>query len=184
MLCFFLERHEHTVNRGIYSGVKTLRKRRRRLWLALRVALGGFAIVVGGGIVAHRHGPGLIALSAAALGVALFVAGVVLFAVTWYVTAFSRCPRCGQLFHLYLFWFRVFSKKCVHCGLPLRAGFEAGDAEKHLIRCWLSRHEPRGPIPDVGLRCPKCGYVLTGLTEQRCPECGSEFDVDRLVDES
>lgn len=25
-------------------------------------------------------------------------------------------------------------------------------------------------------RCPKCGYVLIGLTENRCPECGGTFD--------
>jgi hypothetical protein len=26
------------------------------------------------------------------------------------------------------------------------------------------------------LFCPHCGYNLTGLTENRCPECGREFD--------
>ena len=25
-------------------------------------------------------------------------------------------------------------------------------------------------------RCPKCGYVLLGLPELRCPECGTSFD--------
>lgn len=25
-------------------------------------------------------------------------------------------------------------------------------------------------------RCPRCGYILLGLTEFRCPECGSPFD--------
>jgi hypothetical protein len=30
------------------------------------------------------------------------------------------------------------------------------------------------------LRCPKCDYNLTGLTEQRCPECGEPFDLDAL----
>jgi len=24
--------------------------------------------------------------------------------------------------------------------------------------------------------CHKCGYLLTGLTEPRCPECGTAFD--------
>ncbi len=29
---------------------------------------------------------------------------------------------------------------------------------------------------DEGLRCPRCGYNLTGLTATRCPECGVAFD--------
>jgi hypothetical protein len=32
------------------------------------------------------------------------------------------------------------------------------------------------------LHCPNCDYNLTGLTENRCPECGSEFDLDELRD--
>lgn len=30
------------------------------------------------------------------------------------------------------------------------------------------------------LRCPKCGYDLRGLTENRCLECGTVFDPDLL----
>jgi hypothetical protein len=26
-------------------------------------------------------------------------------------------------------------------------------------------------------RCIKCGYILDGLTDSRCPECGQEFDL-------
>jgi len=33
---------------------------------------------------------------------------------------------------------------------------------------------------DSGLRCPQCDYNLTGLTEKRCPECGSAFDPEEL----
>ncbi len=29
--------------------------------------------------------------------------------------------------------------------------------------------------------CPTCGYNLTGLSEARCPECGSRFTIDQLV---
>jgi hypothetical protein len=28
--------------------------------------------------------------------------------------------------------------------------------------------------------CPKCGYNLFGLAEQRCPECGTAFDPESL----
>ena len=33
---------------------------------------------------------------------------------------------------------------------------------------------------DIGLRCVRCGYNLTGLTENRCPECGLSLDPDRI----
>lgn len=29
--------------------------------------------------------------------------------------------------------------------------------------------------------CPTCGYNLTGLTDARCPECGSKFTLDQLL---
>ncbi len=31
-----------------------------------------------------------------------------------------------------------------------------------------------------GLFCPKCDYNLTGLIENRCPECGTPFDPEKL----
>lgn len=30
------------------------------------------------------------------------------------------------------------------------------------------------------VRCPRCGYNLTGLYEAACPECGSRFTLDQL----
>jgi hypothetical protein len=33
----------------------------------------------------------------------------------------------------------------------------------------------------AGLRCPNCGYDLTGLTRDRCPECGASFDRAALI---
>jgi hypothetical protein len=33
-----------------------------------------------------------------------------------------------------------------------------------------------GRAEDTGLRCPRCEYNLTGLVEDRCPECGEAFD--------
>jgi hypothetical protein len=32
------------------------------------------------------------------------------------------------------------------------------------------------PTPERPMRCRKCFYVLTGLPENRCPECGTPFD--------
>src|SRR5687768_1537802 len=32
----------------------------------------------------------------------------------------------------------------------------------------------------VRIFCPDCDYDLTGLAENRCPECGQEFDAARL----
>jgi hypothetical protein len=32
-------------------------------------------------------------------------------------------------------------------------------------------------------RCENCGYILIGLTELRCPECGKPFDPETLEDE-
>jgi hypothetical protein len=42
------------------------------------------------------------------------------------------------------------------------------------IVCWviLTRIYPPMPIPDPETRCRKCGYILRGLSEPRCSECG------------
>lgn len=36
-----------------------------------------------------------------------------------------------------------------------------------LLRGWRS--------PDGSTRCGQCGYILKGLTEPRCPECGQQI---------
>ena len=50
------------------------------------------------------------------------------------------------------------------------------------IRRWLDRGDKRGPIPKIGLACPKCEYSLAGLADMRCPRCGSDFDVATMID--
>ena len=35
--------------------------------------------------------------------------------------------------------------------------------------------------PASAISCPNCGYNLTGLTESRCPECGSQFTLNELL---
>ena len=42
----------------------------------------------------------------------------------------------------------------------------------------LDRHP--WPPPDTN-RCKKCDYLLIGLTEPRCPECGTPFDREKLA---
>jgi hypothetical protein len=37
------------------------------------------------------------------------------------------------------------------------------------------------PIPDWGLECPRCRYLLKGLPTHRCPECGTEVHVPSLI---
>lgn len=37
------------------------------------------------------------------------------------------------------------------------------------------------PIPDWDVQCPVCRYPLRGLPEHRCPECGTTFDMGKLV---
>jgi hypothetical protein len=36
------------------------------------------------------------------------------------------------------------------------------------------RFGPRGPIDDE-TRCRECGYILRGISEPRCPECGERI---------
>jgi len=38
-----------------------------------------------------------------------------------------------------------------------------------------------GNIEEPEIFCPHCDYNLRGLTEQRCPECGNEFDRELLI---
>ena len=44
------------------------------------------------------------------------------------------------------------------------------------VRAWRS-----APVKHHPMMCVKCGYLLYGLTEARCPECGTEFDARLLA---
>lgn len=35
-------------------------------------------------------------------------------------------------------------------------------------------------VDEIGLNCTSCGYNLTGLTREVCPECGTTFDLELL----
>ena len=48
------------------------------------------------------------------------------------------------------------------------------------LQRWLKRGDRRGPVPNIGMECARCGYSLTGLTGAKCPECGETFDVENM----
>jgi|ERR1043166_3094894 hypothetical protein len=37
------------------------------------------------------------------------------------------------------------------------------------------------PIPDLGLRCLSCGYLLAGLPSHVCPECGRKIKIEEHI---
>lgn len=37
------------------------------------------------------------------------------------------------------------------------------------------------PIPDWDVECPVCKYPLKGLPSHRCPECGLQLDMEKIV---
>ena len=58
----------------------------------------------------------------------------------------------------------------VYVEFPLYAPFLAVAIPTLLVWRFVPKF-PRG-------HCRRCGYNLTGLTEARCPECGTGFDTD------
>lgn len=43
----------------------------------------------------------------------------------------------------------------------------------------VARFRRHWALPDEPT-CRRCGYILRGLTQPRCPECGTPFDAARL----
>lgn len=161
-------------DQGVYAGLALIRRRKRRMWLLLPFSFVWFAL--SGFVLAF--------LDVRNQWVFFFVlyAGVFLFLVAYVRVQFSRCPRCGKFYHFCWFYGNVWwCRGCFHCGLPLKTSWEATEQGRALIRAWLDHPPPRPPIPKVGLRCSECGYLLTGLTVQRCPECGHKFRVSSLT---
>ena len=56
------------------------------------------------------------------------------------------------------------------------AAFLAGPFVASVLTHVLTPREKQ----DGYTRCGKCGYILTGLPEPRCPECGTPFDEQLL----
>jgi hypothetical protein len=56
---------------------------------------------------------------------AMYVFGViwmVAFFVAGMRVTFSRCPRCGEFFHVRMFYGSVWTRQCLHCKLSLAQG--------------------------------------------------------------
>ena len=52
---------------------------------------------------------------------AVVIAGVAIYALFTLLVIFSRCPRCGGLFHNVLGFNNPLSRNCSRCGHPLNA---------------------------------------------------------------
>ena len=51
---------------------------------------------------------------------------------------------------------------------------------------WRFERRRLSRTSELGPTCDRCGYLLIGLAERRCPECGTPFPeeaIDSLVDE-
>lgn len=49
------------------------------------------------------------------------------------------------------------------------------------VPIWIQSPFKRKPLPPMSVPCPQCGYDLRGLSEARCPECGTRFTLEQLV---
>lgn len=69
----------------------------------------------------------------------------------------------------------------------LRAGFMLAAFAGMLIvlaRAGYQKFGARAVIDDAGdvrVNCPRCGYSMRGLSECRCPECGTLYTLDALI---
>lgn len=167
----------------VYTVLSTIRRRRRRLLILLPVILCAWGVAALAMSIGQRTNSG------AAFLLATLGAGVFVFVWFWLVILSIqfwrfRCPQCsGRFFHC-KFYNWPFAKRCVHCGLSLFVPFNPSPDNFLSLRDWLTQPEPRGPLPEVGLHCDHCGYLLTGLSRQRCPECGREFNLSAILDAS
>lgn len=60
---------------------------------------------------------------------------------------------------------------------PARSGPDARSSDPEVARMPV----PAALTPEAAPRCPRCGYLLFGLPELRCPECGLQLDEFDLV---
>jgi hypothetical protein len=94
------------------EGLADIRRRRRLLW----VAFVGYipAVMVLTPLVQSIARPNNALLIVVVSWMALFV--VAGFRIDW-----ARCPRCGKHFHATVLWHNPWARRCLHCGLHVKA---------------------------------------------------------------
>jgi hypothetical protein len=100
-------------DKSIREGLRDIRFRRRWLWL---VFLGYLPVMATLSLLGEWMFPW-----AAYVWMGLFMGAVM------YVWA-SRCPRCGERFHFRWAFSNPWARKCLHCGLNLRADLKSASA--------------------------------------------------------
>lgn len=118
-----------------------------------------------------------------ALVVPLCFLGTAYMLLRW---SFAKCPRCGEFLFIrridvLLIYGNVFARRCLNCRLPLSAKVVCTAEEIDRLETWVAATHPKPSIPDVGLACPTCGYLLAGICREQCPECGEAFDLVEMV---
>ncbi len=88
-----------------------------------------------------------------------------------------RCQTCGYIIH------EDGTDHCPECGVDI----DMRNICKHAIdtnheRFKLLWYTQVAELPVEDLCCTNCAYRLVGLTTNRCPECGEEFDWDNVCD--
>lgn len=87
------------------EGLHAIRVRRRCVWIVLALF---FPVC----LLALR-------LFGEKAGTYVALSWMLVFAVASLRVHFSRCPRCGDLFHSTGSWHNPWVRKCMHCGLRL-----------------------------------------------------------------
>lgn len=97
---------QRTVSKAeLEAGLKTLRKRRIFLWITIAIYLPMIYVVLE------------ISQSDKTTGI-FFGIWLVLVTIAANLTAFSRCPSCGNLFHMNGM-IPMYFRNCLHCGLHI-----------------------------------------------------------------